>query len=473
VGDEEAGGAVRADRSGPARGQATLAVGIALVTAIALVALDRAGPAEPASATPAPAATSGAWICPHGGGDGLSAALFLANPGSTPVSARLTSLGGHNSPAPEALEIPAGETVRVDEPADERGGATYVEYFGGWIGAAWVLTGGGDEPGTAAEPCAGSPARRWYLADATTGLGEDAYVVVANPFASRAVLDAVLYTPDRAPIRDSDWTDLTIPPGRSLALHLNTKVEGEEAVGVELDVSVGRVAAASLGVTDRTRLRSTLGWTGPARSALLPTMGGSGHVQLLVVSTMDRSIRFGATELSEQPPRPAGGLTEQEHAPTSARAYPAALEGGPSAVQLFTLEGTSVVAALRLPGPGEDPASTSGTMVPSPTWVVLPAAAVEPSNPHVVLVNAGDEQVVAHVAFLPRGGGTAAAPVDVSVPAHGAAAVPPAFLDTARGSAILVRADGAIAALAATTSTGKEGLDTFALSMGVAVPQGL
>ena len=158
----------------------------------------------------------------------------------------------------------------MDEAADERSSATYVEFFDGWIGAGWVLVAEGDEPGTAAEPCAPEPARRWYLPDGTTGLGEDAYVIVANPFDVRAVLDAVLYTADRAPIRDSDWTDLTISPHRSVALHLNSKVEGEEAVAVELDVSVGRLAAASLGITDKSRLRSALGTTSASTGSMPP-----------------------------------------------------------------------------------------------------------------------------------------------------------------------------------------------------------
>ena len=463
---------MRAARPGPARGQALFAIGVAIVTALALLGLSRAGPASPRPIAPVPAA-SGAWICPHGGGEGWTVTLFLANPGEAPVTARLTSLQKDRAGTPTSVEVPAGGTVRVDEAADERSSATYVEYFDGWIGAGWVLESEGDEPGTAAEPCAPEPARRWYLPDGTTGLGEDAYVIVANPFDVRAVLDAVLSTPDRAPIRDSAWTDLTIAPHRSVALHLNSKVEGEEAVAVELDVSVGRVAAASLGVTDRTRLRSALGTTALAGSVLLPIMKGSDRADLVILSTAERSMRFGATQLGPEAPRPAGGLTEQEQPPASARSYPVTLEGGPGGVETFAVEDVPIAAALRAPGPSADRGSTGGTARPWPVWVVLPAAAVGSSKPGLVLLNPGDEAVVAHVEALAREGGTAAAPIDVEVPPHGAAAVPAAFLETAPGSAVLVRAEGPIAALAASTSIGKEATDTFALSMGVAVPQGL
>ena len=53
-----------------------------------------------------------------------------------------------------------------------------------------------------------SPARRsashtWYATDNTTEQGQDAYLVVMNPFDAQAVFDVVLYTQDRAPIRSS------------------------------------------------------------------------------------------------------------------------------------------------------------------------------------------------------------------------------------------------------------------------------
>ena len=86
-------------------------------------------------------------------------------------------------------------------------------------------------------------------------------------------------------------------------------------VAMALDVSVGRVAAASLGVSDRTKVRSVLGWTEPTTKATFPLMQGSGQAELLLLSTGGGSIRFGATALSEGQPSPAGGLTEQQHGP--------------------------------------------------------------------------------------------------------------------------------------------------------------
>jgi hypothetical protein len=458
--------------SGAARGQVVFASATVLVSLVALVLLDRVGPEVP-SAPVSTGAISGAWLCPHGGGADWTVALFLANPGSAPVTARLTALRSETQGQREVHEIPAGGSIRIDLSSPDRGGATYVEYFGGWIGAGWVVRAGEGE-GTAAEPCAPEASRHWYVADGTTQLREDAFVVVANPFDVPAVLDVVLYTPTRAPIRDSEWTDLVVPARRSIALHLNSKVEGEPAVAAALRVSVGRVAAASLGITGRTKVRSSLGWSAPAPGAIFPVMMGSGQSELMVLSIEDASVRFGATSLSEEPPRPAGGLTEQEHAPAAALAYAVPVENGPWAIQAFTLDGARVIGALRALGPGEDPAASAGAMSPAASWLILPAAAGDPSNPGAVLVNPGEEDVRVGLEILPGEDGTAAVPIMVDVPAHSAAAVPPGFLEAAAEGGVIARADtGGIVALAASTSLGEDGLDAFALSLGVPLPQAL
>jgi hypothetical protein len=459
---------MRASRIRPDRGQALLALASVAFFVAALAWLDRTGVRSPASLPPG-TAPSGAWVCPHGGGSELSVALYLANPGVAPVTARITELGTDAAGSPESYEVPAGSTLRIDQVPEDRGASTYIEYFDGWIGAGWVSS---TEEGVAAEPCAGDAARGWYLTDGTTQLDEEAYVVVANPFATPAVMDVALYTGDRAPIRDSEWTDLVIPAGRSTALHLNTKVEGEPVVAVALEVSVGRVVAASLGVSDRTKVRSALGWTGPATGAIFPLMQGSGQTELLILSTSERSIRFGATGLGEAPPRPAGGLTEQEHGPAAARAYAIPVEPGPVGIRLFTFEEAPVVAALRALGPGEDLGATAGAVARSESWLVLPAASRTKAVPGAVLVNDGDSDVVATLELLPREGDTAAAPVTVRVPAHAAAAVPPEFWASAPGAAMLVRAEGSpLVALAASTSPGRGSADAFALSMGVPLPR--
>jgi hypothetical protein len=459
---------VSGSRELPARGQVAFTVASVVILVAAMLLLDRAGPRAPAPLARG-GEPSGAWLCPHGGATDLSIQLYLANPGAETVTARITRLGSEPAAPPEGYEIEPGSTLRIDQVPPDRGAATYVEYFGGWIGAGWVSSTGS---GVAAEPCTPDAARNWYLADGTTQLDEEAYVIVANPFAAAAVMDVVIYTADEAPIRDSAWTDLVVPARRSIPLRLNSRIKGETVVAVVLEVSVGRVAAAALGIGDGAQVRSTLGWTEPTTGATFPLMQGSGQTELLLLSAAQRSIRFGATVLSEQQPRPAGGLTEQEHGPASAGAYAIPVDSGPGAIQLFTLEDAPVVGALRALGPGEDFGATAGAVTASDSWLVFPASSGVSPTPGAVVVNGGDADVVATVELLPPVGGTAAAPVTVQVPAHSAVAVPPELWVLAPEAALLIRTDGgAVVALAASSSRGEGDTQAFALSMGVVSPR--
>lgn len=455
-----------ASREASARGQALFALASVAFVVVALTWLDAAGPRAPAPLATGEA-PSGAWICPHGGGPDLSVALFLANPSEAAATVRLTQLGAEAAAPSEQYDVPGGTTLRVDLAPGARSDATSVEFFGGWIGAGWVSF---TDAGAAAEPCAAEASQRWYLADGSTELGEESYVVVANPFSGPAVMDVVLYSADQPPVRQSEWTDLVVPAGQSVALHLNEHMKGEPVVATTLEVSVGRVAAASLVVSDRSTVRSAIGWTEPATEALFPTMMGSGQNELVLVSTASASIRFGATSLSEDQPRPAGGLTEQEHGPTAARAYAVPEEAGLAAVRLFTLEGALVSGALRVLGPGTDLGSTGGSVSVSDAWVLFPASARIPADPGALLVNDGDVAVAASVQLLPQEGVTPPSSVTITVPPHATAAVPPDLWATAPGSALVVGADGPILALSAATSPGSRDAEAFALSMGVPLP---
>ena len=102
-------------------------------------------------------------------------------------------------------------------------------------------------------------------------------------------------------------------------------------------------------------------------------MQGSGQTELLVLSTADGSIRFGVTALTEDQPRPAGGLTEQEHGPAAARVRGPGRAGadGPPRVHA---DDAQLVAALRALGPGRDMGATGGAVSPAETWILFPAS---------------------------------------------------------------------------------------------------
>jgi hypothetical protein len=463
---------MRAERHAPVRGRGQ---GLLAIVATAVVigggfALQRElGPRTP---DPAPAGTvrSGAWFCPHGGGPKeWRATLYLANPGTVAVSARITGLSSKRPAASKDIEVPPDATMAVSVDAVGREASTYVEYFGGWLAAAWVAQGGGGEIGVGAEPCAPVAERTWFAADGTTEQGEDAYLVVMNPFAVDAVFDVVLFTPKRAPIRNSRLTNHVLRPGRSVAFRLNAFAEGDPAVGAEVDVTLGRVAVSSLGISRDGGIRSVIGADRTTSQAYLPVGSGAGQSTLDLMAPGDEPIAFGATLLSSGAPVPAGGLTEASLRPTSARGFPVT-GSGPSSITVVSQGAAAFAATLRAVGVGNDDAATGGTASPSSDWVVLPAIAGEPAQPGLVLVNAGNSSVAITLHALMPEGGTRPPDVTVTIPAGSVVHAPAEFLDRTHDAAIEVRSDGGgIVAMAASTSLGVKGRSTYSLAMGIPV----
>ena len=465
---------MRSDRhttAGRGRGQGLLAIAVLAAVIGGGFALERGvGVATPAQASAA-TSSSGAWFCPHGGGPKQwRATLFLANPGEAPVAVRITSISARKPGDPQTVTVSPGTTVAVPVPSKGREASAYVEYFDGWVAASWVTQGGGGEIGVGAEPCAPATAPTWFAPDGTTEQGEDAYLVVMNPFAVDAVFDVVLLTQKRAPIRDSALTDRVLRPGKSVAFRLNAFAEGEPALGAEVDVSLGRVAVSSMGVTRDGGIRSVIGSARIEPLAYLPVGGGVGQSTMDLMVVGEDQADFGATLLSADAPIPAGGLTEASQSPTSARSY-AVTFSGLSSVDVAARGDGSFSASLRSVGVGNDDGATGGAPAPASDWVVLPAIAGEPARPRIVLVNPGSASVTVTLHALASEDTVPATDTTVTIPAGSVGQVPPVYLEGLHDSAIRISSVGGdILALAASTSLGVRGLSTYALAMGVVIP---
>jgi hypothetical protein len=461
---------VRAERHRErARGQGWLALATAIVVLGGGLALERGlGPLPPADAAPG-VATSGAWSCPHGGGPKWRAEIRLANPGEATVSARLTTLSAGRPRKPVTVTVAPGATGSVKVVAKTRDAATFVEFFGGWIAAGWVTQGGAGEIGVAAEPCASSASRRWYAPDGTTEQGQDAYLVIMNPFDAPAVFDLALLTKTRAPIRDSAVKDVVLPAHRSRAIRLNTLALGEAALGSEVDVSVGRVAVSSIGIGRDGGIRASLATPALSSTVYLPVGAGAGQTVLSLMVPGEDPVRFGATLLSEDLATPAGGLTEAGQGPASAATYAVPVDGA-SSIGIVTEGNGRIAAALRAVGVGNDWAATGGSSILVERWVVLPATIGEPVTPGLVLVDPGNDPVTVSLRALAEEG---TAELTVRIEAGRALEVPAGFWAEAPGAAVLVSSEGGpILALAASTSLGNAGLSTYGLAIGVPVPDG-
>ncbi|MDQ4006243.1 MAG: DUF5719 family protein, partial [Actinomycetota bacterium] len=246
---------------------------VALVVAVALVAggviLERrVGPRARPTEAGSPAVT-GAWDCPHGGGEGWRAWVVLANPGPAPVQVRMTTSSGGAPPQPTEETLDPSLLRYVEVAAPLPGSATAVESFGAEIGAAMVTT--SPEGGIAAEPCASEAGTRWVIPEASSLRGEEARLILHNPFAAEAVLDVTLTAGERS-LSPGRLQRLLLQPGEARAVDLHHYALGEEALGVSVEVSIGRVGVSAMTVSNG-GVRAVLGVPGPASRWLLPGLG--------------------------------------------------------------------------------------------------------------------------------------------------------------------------------------------------------
>jgi hypothetical protein len=418
--------------------------------------------------------SSGAWFCPHGGGpDGWDVQLQVANPGTRTATIRVRSLGPGKPGEPQTLQVEPGAFVRVPVSGDGRASASVVEWFGQWVAVGWLAHAGGQETGVAAEPCAPAAGDRWLLPDGVTETEDDeAYLIVMNPFAREAVFSVTLLG-RREPVQHSSTTDVALKPFRSTAFRLGEILSGESTVAAIVDVSVGRVAAASLGVTGSGGIRSALGYRGtPARDLTFPGGDDAGRTQLPVmnaspVQNAGRMSVDGEILGEGQPPQAFAGLAESSLPPMSARTFPATTSV-PSSIRL-EVSGDPMAAVRRTFGTVSDQGAVTGAE-PATSWVVLPTVAGSPSHPGLVLANPGTEPTEVTLSFMSPGPDQQ---VTVSVPPRSTAEAPQRFLNVAPEAGVVARAtSGTFVAASASYSLGIEGYAGYAVALGIPIAQG-
>ena len=452
------------------RGQGAMALVFTGAVVLAAVAADRSGVATPAPG-PSPVASSTSWICPHGGGAGIEGAIVLMNPGTEPADVRITSIGeGRPAEPVEATVAPGHQLVR-SVPATDDGASTLVEAFGAWVGASWRIV-SEDPGGLGAEPCLPEAATTWWAMDPGTPQGDLASLIVANPFSTDAVVDVALFAADRDPIRDAEWTDLPLPAMRSVALRVNGKVVGEEAVLAEVVAEVGRVAVASLVMGRGGGIRSAVASSTLSGSWNFPVGGGTGQTTLLVGMPAQEGTGFGVSLLTREPVQDFGGLTDAELPGAAAHAYPGSV-AGPSGVALEVRGEGMVAAALRAEGRSIDDGATAGAPSPAATWLVPSTFLAEPWFPGLVIMNPGDRDAQVTLHHLATGGTPSTDERTIAVPAGSAVAAPSEFLEAAPQAAIVVEAQGGkVVALGSSASSGVQGYARYALVLGVPMPTG-
>jgi hypothetical protein len=111
------------------RTRLVVAAAVSAVVVAGGVTMERrigAAPRHPSAAGPG---VSGAWYCPHGGGQGWRVWIVVANPTEVPSDVILTSRTGGGPPGSTASTVAPGTHAYVEVPAPEMASATVAEFF--------------------------------------------------------------------------------------------------------------------------------------------------------------------------------------------------------------------------------------------------------------------------------------------------------------------------------------------------------
>ncbi len=396
--------------------RALVASALIAVVAVSTVFVDRLTVPRAGATVAVPSLRSGAWFCPHGGAPGWQGWVIVTNPGPGDVRIRITSFGANASDVLRPFTIRAGTEVYREVPAGERGAATEVEYFGGWVAVAAAVSSGSAD-GAATERCLGGPQRRWYLPDEAAAVGEDAYLVVMNPFAESAAVDVDLFT-DRRQIHVGQLMPFVVPAESSLGIRIGDyAVLGldEHALALEIQTRLGRVLAGGYVVSGRA-LRAAAADGQTAQQWVLPSGGFFTASRLVVFNPGTGRADLSLVSQGPSAQQLVSGPNGASVPPQAAASIPV---GGlaNAALDVTTTNRQPVVAMLELTGPGGDRATLEGAPVAGAAWVVLPSLPPVLGRTYLVVENPG--RVAAQVRLTTIGNGGAVAngvPATITVP---------------------------------------------------------
>ena len=360
--------------------------------------LGRSGTSKPASAGLA----SGAWFCPHGGSRDWLGWVVVANPGEHEVSVRTTTFGEGGQVAEQSFSVPGRTQVYRKVPVNETGASTEVEYFGGWVGASFVVSGGPDDPAIASSECRGSSRESWFLLDQPTGRSETAYTVVMNPFFAPAEFDVVIRTPRRT-VRPSVLTPYVLGPRRSVAIKVNSyalEAPGEETVTVEVNQRIGRVVAGSVGVVPD-GIRAEAGVAGQKRW-LIPALASEPSTLLLVnPGALRASVSVVAEERASEQPLfegkqlriPPGGVVGEDLGN---------VDNAGSVVE--SNNGRQLTVAAVVEPEDSDSAAVGGVLRAGERWLVLPGTPPDGGREVLILQNPARTEAAVGLSFIGQAG---------------------------------------------------------------------
>jgi hypothetical protein len=379
------------------------AAGVVLVVAAVAasgVFLDRSVGPKSASAGTEPGAYSGAWFCPHGGGDGWKGWVAVTNPGPAPVGVRVTTFGKKGPAAGGSFSLPARTERLVEVPATDPADTAEVEYFGGWVGAGAILDTGGTTPRTTAERCAPASHRTWFLPDGTTTTGQAAWLVVMNPFAKDAEFSVTIRTEKRS-VQPGPLTPSVLGAGRSVAIKLNDFAlagPGEKTITAEVVGKIGRVVAGSLEVgTDG--VRSDAGIPAASKQWFLPVAGYPGPATLSIQDPGSRRVDLSVVDEGQDELKLASGVSGISVPAGGVLTYSAGVLPG-AGVSVQAMNGVPFVLSGRVGGRNGDVATVAPVASSARRWVVPVTCPASGGQAILILLDTGRARVEVRVTAI-------------------------------------------------------------------------
>ena len=418
------------------------------------VALDRLGPRVAAEGRPS-GGRSGAWFCPHGGGEGWKGWVAIANPGSRSVRVRVTQLGKEGLRAVRTFTLGAGRDVIRSVDASDPSASTEVEYFGGWVGTSAIVRADDSAGGLSAEACEPSPRRTWYLLDVPTQVGESAYLVAMNPFAEAAEFDVTIRTEQRV-VTPGALSPFVLPAHRSVAIRLNDYAlagQGEPTVVAGVRVRLGRVVAGALDLSS-SGVRIAAGVPGARTAFAFPTGEHAGTREIVVFNVGSRRTDLSVLAQTSSGQNVVSGQNGVSIAGKTVRTlrFDGLGDGGASVV---SSNRRPFVSAIRLVGTAGGWTTVAGSSQAASLWLVMPSAAGGAGSA-LLLQNPHPTPVQVRYRFLGSKGPVGdPAGVALTVAAGRTLVVPLSALAGATPVAVVVSAEGTlVAAGASSTRTG-------------------
>lgn len=377
-----------------------VALAVAAAVTVGGLAMERTLGIRAAPAAGVPPEVSGAWFCPHGGGEGWRPWVVVANPFQRAAEVILTT-SSRGRPTTSRATVEPGTQRAFDVQGSALASATTVEYFGAPVVAGMGLRRPRDN-GTAAEPCADAADERWYVAEGTAVEGQAPHLVVTNPTATDVAFDVTLTTEEES-LRPGRLRGVVLPPRATRAFDLNRFVLGARSVAATVAATIGQVAVAGLSVSE-SGVRSTLGVRETSSSWLLPGAGDGGQSSVEVLAG-DAEVPLEArTQAAEAQ---VAALDQEAVAPRSVATFQVDSEEGGMIVE--ATGGASFVASRRMsyreeaigaPHRTADQAATAGVTAADVAWVVPPAVGPEGGRSVLLLQNPAETDAQVEMRLL-------------------------------------------------------------------------